>query len=124
MFSSHSVFAADFNNDGKQDVLSASSYYTTSPLDKIVWYENLGILSVNEINTIDFYVYPNPTSGMLTVKSEATISQITIFNQRGQLVLSNYNKNIIDISKINQGIYFVKIKDTNGDVGVKKVVKE
>ncbi|MCH1932614.1 VCBS repeat-containing protein, partial [Shewanella sp. A25] len=34
-----SVFAADLDGDGDQDVLSASSYFAD---DKVAWYENGG----------------------------------------------------------------------------------
>ncbi len=113
----YSIYAADINGDGKDDILTGAE-------SDIIWHENLGILNINKNNTIDFSVYPNPTTGILTLKSESTIFQIEIYNQLGQLVLSNFNQYKIDISKLSEGLYFVKIKDSNGDVGMKKVVKK
>ena len=101
------------------DVLSASGGD-----NKIAWYENLHILGVNENALSDFSVYPNPTTGVLTVQSKTAIVQIEIHNLLGQLVLSNSNKNTIDISSVSQGFYFIKVKDENGDFGAQKIVKK
>jgi len=111
------VYAADINDDGKMDVLSASV------LDnKIAWYDH--ILSVNDNLLLDFSVYPNPTKGILTIQSKTNIVQIEIYNQLGQLVLSNNEENTIDISNVGQGLYFIKILDENGNIGTQKVVKK
>lgn len=113
-----SVYAADMDGDGDMDVLS-----TSSGDDKIAWYENLGPLSVPE-NALDgFVVYPNPTSGVLTVKAAAEISKLEIYNQLGQLVLENEHQNSINISKVDTGLYFLKIYDSFRNNILKKVVK-
>ena len=121
-----SVYATDLDGDGDMDVLSASW-----DDDKIAWYENLHPLGVNENALLDFSVYPNPTSGVLTVQSKTAIVQIEIHNLLGQLVISNSNHppagragNTIDISSVSQGVYFIKLKDENGDFGAQKVVKK
>ena len=114
-----SVCAFDIDGDGDTDVLSASSND-----NKIVWYENLSPLSVNENVSINFFVYPSPTTGVLTIKSNTTIVQIEIYNQLGQLVLSDSDQTKIDISSVNSGIYFIKVIDENGDFGTQKVVKK
>ena len=82
------------------------------------------ILVVNQNNLLDFSVYPNPTTGILNIKSETTIVQIEIHNLLGQLVLSNTNQNTIDISRVSQGVYFIKVKDENGNIGSQKIVKK
>ncbi|TDI69057.1 MAG: T9SS type A sorting domain-containing protein [Bacteroidetes bacterium] len=112
-----SVHAEDIDGDGNKDILSASV------LDgKLAWYEY--ILSVNDNFLLDFSVYPNPTKGILNIQSKTSISQIEIYTLLGQLVLSNSNKNTIDISSVSQGLYFIKVKDENENIGTKKVVKK
>ena len=61
---------------------------------------------------------------MLTIESKTVITEIEVYNQLGQLVLSNSNNNKIDLSSVSQGIYIVKIKDVNGNIGTQKVVKK
>jgi len=114
-----SVYAIDLDGDEDMDVLSASFAD-----DKIAWYENLGVLGVNESTLLDFSVYPLPTTGILNIQSNATITQIELYSLLGQLVLSNSNKNTIDISSVSQGVYFIKIKDENGNIGTQKVMKK
>ena len=69
-------------------------------------------------------IYPSPTTGVLNIHSETAISQIEIYNLLGQLVQSNTDQVSIDISSVDQGIYFVKVMDENGNVGTQKVVKK
>lgn len=113
-----SVHTADVNGDGTIDALSASVLDS-----KIAWYSPIPILSVNDYTLLDFSVYPSPTKGILNIHSKTAISRIEVYNQLGQLVMSNSNKNIIDISSVSQGIYFVKVIDENGNIGSKKIVK-
>ncbi len=109
---------ADLDDDGDIDILSASAYDGT-----IAWYEHSPVLGINANNLLDFTIYPNPTSGKLTVQSNQTIKNIEVYTQLGQLILSAPNKNEIDISSLNSGIYFMKISDEKGNTIVKKVVK-
>jgi hypothetical protein len=121
-----SVYATDIDGDGDMDVLSAAGTN-----DEIAWYENLGVLGVDQNTLLSFSVQPIPTTGILTIQSSTTIVQIEIYNQLGQLVISNSNNppagragNTIDISSVSQGLYFIKIKDEYGNIGNQKVVKK
>lgn len=110
---------ADLDNDGDIDLFSASRNDS-----KIAWYEHSPILDINTTNQIDFTLYPNPTSGKLTIQSNETVNNIAVYTQLGQLIFSIKNKNEIDISSLNAGMYFIKIDDKRGITIVKKVIKE
>jgi len=59
-----------------------------------------------------FEIFPNPAKNKLTIRNnkELIIKGINIINQLGEKVYSTKtNVNIIDISKLNTGIYFVEI---------------
>lgn len=62
--------------------------------------------------------------GIHFFNSETPISQIEIYNLLGQLVVSFNDTNTIDISSVDQGVYFVKVIDENGNIGSQKVVKK
>lgn len=113
-----SVFTDDYNGDGKIDVLASSRTN-----DEIIWFENLGPLAIEENEADLFTIYPNPTSGVLNIKSNSPISEINLFNNIGQLLFTVEEKNQVDISGLSEGIYFVKIINEIGNIETKKVIK-
>lgn len=113
------VIADDFNGDGKIDIL-ASAYSG----NKIIWFENKGPLGIEENTTNLFSIYPNPANGLLNIKSSTSIAEITVYNNLGQLLITSEEKNQVDVSVLGEGIYFVKIKDENGQIETKKIIKK
>jgi len=63
----------------------------------------------------NFFVYPNPSSGLLKVKLPADFAdlEINIFNIAGaKMVEFTRNNGVLDISELPNGIYFVKPNDS------------
>lgn len=90
--------------------------------------ETCDVLSVNENNLSIVSITPNPAENTLKIDANTTISQIVIYNELGQLVLSKKlnstsAKTELNIAVLREGIYFVKITDENGNSTVKKVIK-
>lgn len=82
----------------------------------------------SSFNTNDEWnVYPNPSTGVLYIVNSSSVkeeSQIQVINSIGQTVLeetitSNYKN--VDLSKLNNGVYFVKIVSDKQSV-IKRVV--
>lgn len=120
LFATISVFAADIDGDGDQDVISG-----TQSIPKLAWYENPTILSVEE-NSIDTVkIYPNPTDGLLYIDANTeSIIGITVFDVLGKKVLQlQGNKQQVDISTIESGMYFLRIATDRGEF-VQKIIKE
>ncbi|SRX54718.1 hypothetical protein AEQU1_01730 [Aequorivita sp. CIP111184] len=109
----------DIDNDGDLDVI-APAFIT----NRITWFENTGSLGISQNLNDDFIIYPNPSEKNIFIKSRFEIIEVNIWNNLGQLVLSNKNSSKIDISTLNKGLYFVKIIDGIGNVGIKKLIKE
>lgn len=59
-------------------------------------------------------VYPNPTNGLLNIKSSNVINEVTIWSIQGQKVLGFGNVNIIDVSGLQSGLYITRIQTENG----------
>jgi len=83
---------------------------------------------VNENNTMDFAIWPNPVSNGLfsLVLDETTPSEVVIFNLNGQEVLSQHieNKvNTINVNSLKSGVYFVVVRNEYGITVKKFVVK-
>ncbi|MFC5269835.1 T9SS type A sorting domain-containing protein [Adhaeribacter terreus] len=76
-----------------------------------------------------FSLYPNPTSGFLTLElSTAQSAEVTIFNALSQQILhktvaKTEEKVQFDLSKVAKGIYLVQVQ-TEKQVVVKKIVVE
>lgn len=71
-------------------------------------------------------VYPNPVSGELMVSGDVTLKHVTITNSVGAVVRfvdCTRKKEVVDVSMLSTGLYFVKVTDVNGGVSVVKVVK-
>jgi hypothetical protein len=81
------------------------------------------LLGVNELNSnVSFVVYPNPTNeGQFAVNASENIEQVEVINMVGQVVLSETNtvlskKIQLDSSKLNKGMYAVKIRFSNNSI--------
>ncbi len=89
------------------------------------------IITENQVSSIDkrlnefnFFISPIPTSDDLIIHSEESIASIEIYNRIGQMVLVSHGGETVNISELNNGIYFCKITDQRGRQAVKKIVKE
>lgn len=76
------------------------------------------VIGDNEIS-----IYPNPTEGLVKVMltNALKISDISILNMQGQVVMSTSNQTEIDLSNIPNGIYFIQIKDQYNRSLIKKL---
>lgn len=83
------------------------------------------VLDTEDFKETRFSVYPNPTSKFLNFEtnSDVKIIQTTIINITGKVVHTSKSKRQIDVSNLNNGIYFLKIK-TNQGITIKKFIKE
>ncbi|MFA6060283.1 MAG: T9SS type A sorting domain-containing protein [Taibaiella sp.] len=81
----------------------------------------VGINEVN-INKDDLLVFPNPSSGMATIKNKADLSmkQVDLYNMVGQLIYSNPADNgqqhKLDLMGIASGVYTIRITTDKGTV--------
>jgi hypothetical protein len=82
--------------------------------------------AIEEISTT-FSIYPNPVNDRLFVEAETEIEEVMVYDIFGRLQITeapSHQGNLsIDLSDLNGGIYFVKVKTGNGEI-IKKFVKE
>ena len=99
---------------------------------------------IEEISSADFKVYPNPASDnlQLIINEQVDIQTIAIYNIAGRLVnlsslrrtkqsntTRDYFTNVhndeiqIDVSQLNEGIYFLKIKTKQASFSKKLIIK-
>ena len=68
-------------------------------------------------------VYPNPAHNVVHI-SGADVAHIKIFNNIGQLILTQHNTNIINVSPLTSGIYLLTIETSTGGIVQKKIIKK
>ena len=96
-----------FAND---DDVDASGNATFS---NIKIYESSNISTTEAITldkTVPVLVYPNPASEKLYLEN-ASNSEIKVYNTYGQVVLEHKGTEELDISQLENGIYFLRTKD-------------
>ena len=71
-------------------------------------------------------VYPNPTTGNVTVESDAVVADITVFDAFGKRLMTSKvaaERTELNFCEFASGVYMVRIAATTG-VSTFKVVKE
>jgi CotH kinase protein/Secretion system C-terminal sorting domain/Lamin Tail Domain len=90
---------------------------------------NCGMTGISAINNISsFVVFPNPASQSLVISFQSSVNSISIFDLVGRKILEqqivNRNSEIVNISSLQNGIYFIKATDENGNHFTSKFVKQ
>ena len=108
---------------------SDSIVFTVGDSGQILVNKDLSILSVLDqaINSIDLHLFPNPVTSHLNFRNSdefiAGNPFITIFSMMGDLVHSEKFASQINLEKLKNGIYLVKVETENGVI-TKKIIKE
>ncbi len=86
---------------------------------------NFATLSVNDVQLTEnqLEIYPNPASDMINIQTNSNISNVAIYNISGKKVLQA-NRTDINISRLSQGMYILKITSDNGAQITKRFIKQ
>ena len=69
-------------------------------------------------------IYPNPVNNKLFVSTNSKIETISIYTITGVMVYNEkISNNVIDVTSLNSGIYFVKINTREGEI-IERFVKK
>lgn len=91
-------------------------------------YEFFNVLSIENVKLEKlFEVFPNPTAGIIHLKSKDLIDAgIEIFDESGRLILSEQHKNVlqsqIDLTSFARGVYSIKISGVSS-TQIIKIIK-
>lgn len=84
-----------------------------------------GFLDVKTNELSGLAIYPNPTNGILNIYSP-TVVDISISDVTGKVVYNQKslsNDNTLDLSHLNSGVYFAKIKSESAEKNEKIIIK-
>jgi hypothetical protein len=92
----------------------------------VVCYESCAACNVgiNELTSSAVEVYPNPTSGVMTVVSNASTTLSNITNIMGETVIAlKGDESNINIESLNAGIYFLNFQ-VNGENQTIRIIRD
>lgn len=104
----------------RTDVSNSTAYNLNNP--ESLCYNTL---SINDVNVQEIKMYPNPTKDKIEISNLPINSSLSIFNVSGALVKevkTTKSLEIIDISDLERGIYFISNSDKSNHF-VKKIIK-
>ncbi len=83
-------------------------------------------LSTSEIklNKAIVGMYPNPTKGILMIKSDSPIEKVNVTNAIGQRMNVEFSDSRINMTELPSGLYIVELKLKNGQIVSKKIIKD
>ena len=110
------TFAPTMNGNYAVIVTSASGCTDTSDCMMV------SSLAISDLDAVSIELYPNPTNGKLNIQvQDSETHTVSVMDAMGRVVLPAFemtSNTSIDLSTMNNGVYFVKI-----DQLVKQVVK-
>ncbi|MDP9956136.1 hypothetical protein J2X97_001773 [Epilithonimonas hungarica] len=80
-------------------------------------------LGTEDIDTKKISIYPNPVKDFININSTAKVSKVSVYNVDGKILLED-NSTKINLSKLQSGIYLMKIDFADGRSQTQKVIKQ
>jgi len=119
--------ASNFTVTGDFDVVSILSS-TNFLFDVCLECDGaLGLPQVQQQSANEYTVFPNPTNGKFTLVSSSDAPvQCVLLNSKGQVITSILdagNTTTFDLENDENGIYFLKIVESSGNVIVEKIIR-
>ena len=84
------------------------------------------VLEVIDEEFITFSLYPNPTKGLITIKSNTTITKVIIHDMLGRKIntVKLDVNNQIDMTELERATYLLTLYNENIRLGTKPIIKK
>ncbi|MFP8894916.1 MULTISPECIES: T9SS type A sorting domain-containing protein [Chryseobacterium] len=83
----------------------------------------LGTSEVSKTKVDNLSVYPNPTKGIVSIKTDKKIKATSVIDISGKTISTN-NSETTDISSLPKGTYLLKVDFSDGTSKTEKVIKQ
>ena len=82
---------------------------------------DLIISGINEKNpTEEIIIFPNPSSGIFYLSKK--VEKLKVLDSRGNMLFSDENTDIINLTRTNRGIYYLFIIDNDNQITKKLII--
>lgn len=106
-----STIVVSFNSNGKV-------------VEKTLTVNSAGsVLATAEVKKIEFSIYPNPVTDILTIKTQEKILNVSVYDASGRVVNAQLNNGQINVSMLPNGVYILKAV-TDKAVYQQKLIKK
>lgn len=83
--------------------------------------------SASSFSNINLKIYPNPTTDIIQIEGDSTfeIKKVSLINLEGKLIRNYHNtRDVISLSDIAAGTYFLQLTLNDGSVYSEKIIKK
>ncbi|WP_299253351.1 T9SS type A sorting domain-containing protein [uncultured Cytophaga sp.] len=120
--------AAEFNNPRDIALDASGNIFVTDngnfKVRRITNNISTAIINKNNVESIESYIYPNPVENRLFLKLSQPNGSCMVINVSGKIIaVLTIESNCIDVSKLDPGIYFLKIITKETSI-IEKFIKE
>ena len=85
------------------------------------------IANIESVETHQFSISPNPTSGALFITTTLDSYDISVFNSLGQIIQkkkNHSNSTFLDISNLPEGVYLIQFSDNNNVLYKETIIRQ
>lgn len=111
------IGVANIDTDERPDPISLSQGD-----DKLAWYPNTGVLSVDDFRVESLKLYPNPAQDKVFVETTLPLSKVRLVNALGQAMDIDIVQGSVDVSALDSGIYLLEATFDNGQTQVHRLL--
>jgi hypothetical protein len=83
----------------------------------------LGIKSASKVSDQNISLYPNPSFGIIHIKSDDEIQNIDVLSMDGRLIQNFGQTKSIDLTYLNSGAYLIRV-NTNSETSIHRLIKQ
>jgi len=96
-------------------------------LDNYKLIDDNGVATkIGELSELSVQMFPNPTIGALNIYHSTAIASLNIYDIAGKLIETRNDINLeqyrMDLTSYQKGVYFVAVKDVNGNKSTRKIM--
>jgi hypothetical protein len=85
---------------------------------------NNNTLEIDELSSLDTKVilYPNPVQNELRISGKKAIQSVSIVDLRGTVLIESHTNTLL-VSQLPNGVYFAKVKTSDGGILICRFIK-
>lgn len=108
---------------GNVKVLMKNANDTSNQFNYFFYSSTDGALKLRETDKREILLFPNPSTGIIHIRSSSTLEQLDVLNTMGQVVQQFYGEQPeFDITGLQSGLYFMRLKTESG-IEIKRLMK-